>query len=106
VLGQIEARLGNKEEALRQAERGVELYAISGDELQRRSGILRLAAVCSRVGEFDRALDLLEERAKLPNGPTYGLLKLNPDWDPLRSHPRFEKLVASLAPKEPPRGAK
>jgi tetratricopeptide (TPR) repeat protein len=78
VLGQIEARLGNKEEALRQAERGVELYAISGDELQRRSGILRLAAVCSRVGEFDRALDLLEERAKLPNGPTYGLLKLSP----------------------------
>jgi tetratricopeptide (TPR) repeat protein len=102
VLGQIEARLGHKEEALRQAERGVELYEASGDELQKGSSIIRLAAICSRVGESDRALDLLEKRAKLPNGPTYGLLRLNPDWDPLRSHPRFEKLVASLAPKNAP----
>jgi len=106
VLGQIEARLGHKEEALRHAERGVELYAISGDELQKGSAILRLAAICSRVGEFDRALDLLEERAKLPNGPAYGYLRLNPDWDPLRSHPRFERLVASLAPKRSPAAAR
>jgi hypothetical protein len=29
----------------------------------------------------------------------YGELKLSPDWDPLRGDPRFEKIVASLAPK-------
>jgi hypothetical protein len=31
---------------------------------------------------------------------TYGELKLDPFWDPLRGDPRFEKIVASLAPKE------
>jgi hypothetical protein len=30
---------------------------------------------------------------------TYGALKLLPFWDPLRGDPRFEKIVASLAPK-------
>jgi hypothetical protein len=30
---------------------------------------------------------------------SYGQLKLEPDWDPLRGDPRFEKIVASLAPK-------
>ena len=31
---------------------------------------------------------------------SYGALKLHPVWDPLRGDPRFEKIVASLAPKE------
>jgi hypothetical protein len=31
---------------------------------------------------------------------SYGDLKLMPWWDPLRGDPRFEKIVASLAPKE------
>jgi predicted nucleic acid-binding Zn ribbon protein len=31
---------------------------------------------------------------------TYGDLKLNPVWDTLRGDPRFEKIVASLAPKK------
>jgi len=30
---------------------------------------------------------------------SYGALKLHPLWDPLRGDPRFEKIVASLAPK-------
>ena len=34
-----------------------------------------------------------------PNDLGYGQLKLDPFWDPLRGDPRFEKLVASLAPK-------
>jgi hypothetical protein len=31
---------------------------------------------------------------------SYGALKLLPFWDPLRGDPRFEKIVASLAPKD------
>ena len=34
-----------------------------------------------------------------PNGPTYGMLRLDPVWDSLRGDPRFEKIVSSLAPK-------
>jgi hypothetical protein len=31
---------------------------------------------------------------------SYGALKLFPFWDPLRGDPRFEQIVASLAPKD------
>jgi hypothetical protein len=31
---------------------------------------------------------------------SYGALKLFPVWDPLRVDPCFEKIVASLAPKQ------
>jgi len=42
-----------------------------------------------------------EENAFFADGvQDVGSLRLNPDWDPLRKHPRFERLVASLAPKE------
>jgi hypothetical protein len=38
--------------------------------------------------------------SKLPSGPYYGQLRLDPEWDSLRDDPRFEKIVASLAPKK------
>jgi hypothetical protein len=37
--------------------------------------------------------------ATRPSPVSYGQLKLLPFWDPLRADPRFEKIVASLAPK-------
>jgi hypothetical protein len=46
----------------------------------------------------------LEANVQSPGGHfivTYGALKLLPFWDPLRGDPRFEKIVASLAPKKP-----
>jgi hypothetical protein len=46
------------------------------------------------------AIEQLETLAKIPAGPSYGDIRLSPDWDPLRGDPRFEKIVASLAPKE------
>ena len=42
----------------------------------------------------------MAKSAKIPNGASYGELRLDPVWDSLRGKPRFEKLVASLAPKE------
>lgn len=101
VVAQIDARLGRKDEALSEAERALELHAPTGDELQACISAVRLAAVCAQVGEADRALNLLEQTATLPGGPSYGDLKLKEEWDPLRGHPRFEKIVASLAPNRP-----
>ena len=45
-------------------------------------------------------LEQLEKSVKLPTGITYGELKKSPDWDALRGDSRFQKLVASLAPKD------
>ena len=102
VLAQVDARLGRKEEALREGERAMELHAATGDQFQTSASANRLAAIYAQVGEIDRALDLLEQSAELPNGPTYGGLKLNEQWDPLRLHPRFEKILDALAPKDAP----
>jgi hypothetical protein len=61
--------------------------------------IMNLAIIAAWVGEKDLALEQLRQRAQEPAGSSYGELKLNPMLDPLRGDPRFEKIVASLAPK-------
>jgi hypothetical protein len=63
-----------------------------------RSVLCRLAEIYARVGERDRALDLLQKLVGVPNAIYYGQLKLEPAWDPLRSDPRFNQLLAQLAP--------
>ncbi len=52
------------------------------------------------VGEKELAFEQLGTAAHVPGALSYGNLKLLPFWDPLRDDPRFEKIVASLAPKE------
>jgi serine/threonine-protein kinase len=60
-----------------------------------------MAKLAVQAGEKDLALEQLAIAAQNPvsSSVTYGDLKLNPWWDPLRGDPRFEKIVASLAPK-------
>jgi hypothetical protein len=61
--------------------------------------LTELARIYALTGEKDLALQQLEIVSKLPNGPSYGELRLDPEWDSLRADQRFEKIVASLAPK-------
>ena len=61
------------------------------------------AVIAAWAGEKDLALQQLNAAIPLPGATfitSYGILKLMPFWDPLRGDPRFEKIVASLAPKE------
>jgi len=58
-----------------------------------------LALIYAWTGEKDLAFEQLAVAAKLPGYLSYGELRLHPYWDPLRGDPRFEKIVASLAPK-------
>jgi hypothetical protein len=58
-----------------------------------------LAVIYAWTGEKDRALKRLDEAAKIPSYLSYGELLLHPRWDSLRGDPRFDKIVASLAPK-------
>jgi hypothetical protein len=57
------------------------------------------AVICAWIGERDLAIEQLGTVAKMPAGPSYGDLRLSPNWDPLRGDPRFEKIVSSLAPR-------
>jgi serine/threonine-protein kinase len=96
-LAVVDAELGRKQEALQEGRRALEL--VQG-VFQRPDAITYFAMMCARVGEPDLAIEQLELVAKKPNGPSYGWLRLSPLWDPIRRDPRFEKIVASLAPKD------
>jgi serine/threonine protein kinase/Tfp pilus assembly protein PilF len=100
VLGVIDAALGRKEEALREGWRAVELLPVEKDVTNgtRVTGVL--AIIAAWVGDNDLACQQLAVVVQRRNEITYGELKLLPFWDPLRGDPRFEKIVASLAPKE------
>jgi len=100
VLGLIDAALGLKEEALQHGRRAVELLPVDADQLEGRRMIVYLAMIAAWVGDKGLACEQLAKAMPLPNAPSYGQLKLLPYWDPLRGDPRFEKIVASLAPKE------
>ncbi len=99
ALGVIDAGLGRKDDAIREGRRAVELVPISTDAIDGTDLILNLAVIYDRTGEKDLALKQLAEAAHLPSSLNYGSLRLHPDWDNLRGDPRFEKIVASLAPK-------
>jgi len=99
VLGLIDAALGRKEEALREGRRAVELVPIEKDSMRSRSIIRYFAIIAAWVGDKDLACEQLSIAARPPSTLSYGQLMLLPLWDPLRGDPRFEKVVASLAPK-------
>jgi TolB-like protein/class 3 adenylate cyclase/Flp pilus assembly protein TadD len=99
ILALIDAGRGRKEEALREVRRAVELVPMEKDSSNAINMIHYSAIVYAWVGEKDLALQNLAKAAQLPGFVTYGRLKLLPWYDPLRGDPRFEKIVASLAPK-------
>jgi len=98
ILGLIDAGLGRKEEALREGWRAVALLPVEKDARSGPAMIVCLARIAAWVGDNDLACEQVARAARLPSGVSYGDLKLMPWWDPLRGDPRFEKIVASLAP--------
>jgi len=100
ALGVVDAALGNKEDAIREGERAVELVPASKSAIDGAMFTQYLTVIYAWTGDKDRAIQRLTEAVKLPGSHvTYGHLRLDPIWDPLRGDPRFEKIVASLAPK-------
>jgi serine/threonine-protein kinase len=100
VLGLIDAALGRKEEALREGRRAVELLPVEKDSIKGPLMIEYLAMIAAWLGDKDLACEQLGIAVRYPGPLSYGELKLMPWWDPLRGDPRFEEIVASLAPKE------
>ena len=100
AIGVVDAALGNKQDALREGERAVELMPVGKSAIDGAMLVQYLAIIYAWTGDKDRAIERLTEAMKLPGSHvTYGHLRLNPFWDPLRGDPRFKGIVASLAPK-------
>jgi TolB-like protein/class 3 adenylate cyclase/Tfp pilus assembly protein PilF len=107
-LALINMGLGDKASALALSERAMAANPIEKDALEGPIPIEILARVAARMGEPDRAIAALQKLLSIPyEGPlaanvplTPALLRLDPMFDPLRNDPRFQKIVASLAPNE------
>ncbi len=99
ALALIDAELGDKEKAIREGRTACDMLPPPKDSVDGVLLINHLARIYALTGEKDLALEQLDVVSKLPSGPSYGQLRLDPEWDSLRDDPRFEKIVASLAPK-------
>ena len=97
LLGTALAYLGRKADAIREGERGVALLPISKDAGNGPYMQHQLARIYIMVGEPEKALDQLEPLLRIPYYLSPGWLRLDPTFDPLRKHPRFQKLVESTS---------
>jgi TolB-like protein/Tfp pilus assembly protein PilF len=100
VLAQVDAGLGQKELAIHEAQHAVDLMPITKDIYDGALVLEGMAQVYTWSNEPDRAIDLLQKLVTMPGYTNYARLKLHPMWNPLRGDPRFEKIVASVAPKD------
>ena len=103
VLGIIDAALGRKDLALDEGRRAIALTPVEKDVVNGSRVLQYFAITAAWAGDKELALQQLEAGLRAPAASlmlSYGALKLLPFWDPLRGDPRFEKIVASLAPKE------
>jgi len=107
-LGLLYAYMQRKEDAIREGHRAIELEPESQDAFHGANAAANLALVYALVGEPDQALTLIERLLSTP-GPvlwpdspssiTLADLRLRPEWDPLRSNPRFQKILSGPEPK-------
>jgi TolB-like protein len=99
--------LGDKAAALALSKRGIAVLPIEKDVVTGAAPIETLARVAAQTGEPDRAIAALQQVLSIPGTGaldkymplTPAMLRLDPMFDPLRNDPRFQKLVASPAPK-------
>jgi serine/threonine protein kinase/cytochrome c-type biogenesis protein CcmH/NrfG len=98
-LAVLDALLNNKEIAISEARRSAEMLPVAKDALVGPLILLNLAVVYVWTGELDLAFATLEPLSKMPFGIYYGQLKRDSYWEPIRQDPRYDKLLAELAPK-------
>jgi TolB-like protein/Flp pilus assembly protein TadD len=99
TLGFILAGIGQKNAAIAEGKRAVELLPESQDAFDGPKMNVHLAQIYAWTGENDQALELLDRSLNTPNGVTVPVLRLDPMWDPLRSDPRFQALIDRYAAK-------
>jgi tetratricopeptide (TPR) repeat protein len=95
ILGLSLAYMGRKDEAIRAGERAVQMRPISKDGYVGPYIQHQLVRIYMLTGEPEKALDQLEPLLKVPYSLSPGWLKIDPNFDPLRKNPRFQRLVAT-----------
>jgi TolB-like protein/Flp pilus assembly protein TadD len=99
-LGLILAGLGQKDAAIAEGKRAVELLPESQDAFDGPEVTAVLAQIYAWTGEHDQAFGLLDHLLVTPNGITVPILKLDPVWDPLHKDSRFQALIDKYAARK------
>jgi serine/threonine protein kinase/Tfp pilus assembly protein PilF len=99
-LAVVDALLNEKETAITEAKRAVELLPVSKDAVSGPTVLINLAVVYAWTNEVDLAFQTLASLTKVPAGISFGELKLEPYFDPLRNDPRFNKLLVESVPRD------
>ncbi|HEU4463659.1 MAG TPA: hypothetical protein VFS53_01305, partial [Gemmatimonadota bacterium] len=94
LLGLALAYSGGNTDAVREGERGLALLPITRDAIAGPYHQHQLARIYMLVGEPEKALDRLEPLLEIPYYLSPGWLRIDPNFDPLRSNPRFQRLAA------------
>ena len=98
ALARAYAGLGAKGGSMREARRAAELLPISKDAFFGTDVEIFRAIVEAHVGEKDAAIERIRYLLSIPCFLSPALLRIDPEWAPLRDDPRFRKL-AELDPK-------
>jgi tetratricopeptide (TPR) repeat protein len=98
-LAKLQAWLGEKDAALSEAKRAMQLRPESKDAFEGPQVTGQVAEIYTILGENDRAIELLDGLMNRPSELTVYGLKLNPAWDPLRKDPRFQALIDKYSAK-------
>jgi serine/threonine-protein kinase len=92
-LGVMLAILGRKAEAIREGELAVSMIPTSKDAYAGPYLQHQLVRIYILTGEPEKALDRLEPLLGVPYYLSPGMLRIDPNFDPIRQHPRFQRLV-------------
>ncbi len=98
ALGLTYAALGKKQEAKRESEKAVSMYSITKDAFEGTDLVLQLAWMYTFAGEYEAAVRELDRLLAIPSQISVPLLRIDPRWDPLRDHPRFQALLEKHGP--------
>jgi TolB-like protein/Flp pilus assembly protein TadD len=101
ALGMVDAALGDKDNAIREGQRAVELLPSSKDAIVGSLLLQNLATIHAWTGDKAAALQELKEVTSMPNYLSYGMLLRHPSWSPLRDEPSFKEILAHLASSPP-----
>jgi tetratricopeptide (TPR) repeat protein len=97
LAGLALAYLGRKADAIRVGRRAIELLPVSRDLANGAYFQHQLVRIYILTGEHEQALDQLESLLKVAYFLSPGWLRIDPNFDPLRGHPRFDRLVEGKA---------
>ncbi len=94
ALGLVLARLGRKDEAIRAGMRGIELLPVEKEAWRGSFRMIDMAKIYTTLGEYDKAIELIDRLLSIPSEVSPAMLKLDHDWKPLQKNKRFQRMIA------------